>query len=172
MCCPCFLPLGGGDAVWCCASARVLGFVTVLRFLYHADGPLGRSFDQLFAAGAAEYAESVTSASGTVPVDVPIHPCVQEVIKREWKDPDKTILPQFMAKLYPLQDLAQVLPDPVPIDSFVGSLVGRTSFAEDAVFRDSVGKKVDVSLKKSYAGMHLALRAGIYEKLSCMISKP
>ncbi|KAJ1149160.1 hypothetical protein NDU88_001977 [Pleurodeles waltl] len=98
----------------------------------------------------------------SVPVDVPVYPCIQEVIKREWKDPDKIILPRFMAKLYPSQDMAQVLPDSVPIDSFVTSLVGRTSLAEDAVIRDSVDKKVDVSLKKSYAGTHLALQAGIY----------
>ncbi|KAJ1082763.1 hypothetical protein NDU88_002928 [Pleurodeles waltl] len=66
-----------------------------------------------------------------------------------------------MAKLYPLQDMAQVLPDSVPIDTFVASFVGRTSLAEDAVIRDLVDKKVDVSLRKSYAGMHLALRDGI-----------
>ncbi|KAJ1117739.1 hypothetical protein NDU88_005936 [Pleurodeles waltl] len=58
--------------------------------------------------------------------------------------------------------MAQVLPDSVPIDSFVTRLVGRTSLAEDAVIRDSVDKKVDVSLKKTYAGMHLALWADIY----------
>ncbi|KAJ1098186.1 hypothetical protein NDU88_003302 [Pleurodeles waltl] len=92
-------------------------------------------------------------------VDVAV---VVEVIKREWKDPDKIILPRFMAKLYPLQDMAQVLPDSVPIDSFVTSLVGCTSLAEDAVIWDSVDKKVDVSLKKTYAGTHLLLWAGIY----------
>ncbi|KAJ1107255.1 hypothetical protein NDU88_004648 [Pleurodeles waltl] len=79
----------------------------------------------------------------------------EEVIKQERRDPDKILLPLFMAKLYPLQDMAQVLPDLVPIDSFVTSLVGRTSLAEDAVIWD-------VSLKKAYAGTHLALRAGIY----------
>ncbi|KAJ1156747.1 hypothetical protein NDU88_009464 [Pleurodeles waltl] len=99
---------------------------------------------------------------GSVPVDVPIHPCFQEVIKREWKDPDKIILPRFMGKLYSLQDMAQVLPDSVHIDSIVASLVGRTTLAEDAVIWDSVDKKVDVFLKKSYAGTHLALRIGIY----------
>ncbi|KAJ1211077.1 hypothetical protein NDU88_006439 [Pleurodeles waltl] len=98
----------------------------------------------------------------SVPVDVTIHPCIQVVIKREWKDPDKIILPRFMGKLYPLQVMAQVLSDSVPIDSFVASLVGCMSLAEDAVIRDSVDKKVDVSLKTSYAGTHLALRAGIY----------
>ncbi|KAJ1156996.1 hypothetical protein NDU88_009712 [Pleurodeles waltl] len=72
----------------------------------------------------------------TLLVDVPIHPCIQEVIK--------------------------VLPDSFPIDSFVTSLVGHTSLAEHAVIRDSVDKKADVSLKKSYAGTHLALRSGIY----------
>ncbi|KAJ1193373.1 hypothetical protein NDU88_002671 [Pleurodeles waltl] len=97
----------------------------------------------------------------SVPVDVPIHPCIQEVIKREWRDADKILL-RFMAKLYPLQDMAYVLLDLVPIDSFVASLVGRTSLGEDAVIRDSVDKNVDVSLKKAYAGTHLALRAGIY----------
>ncbi|KAJ1101181.1 hypothetical protein NDU88_006253 [Pleurodeles waltl] len=141
-------------------------------FLSHADGPLGGSFVRLFAAGAPEFAGSASSASdscfhlfdfaSTVLVDVPIHPCIQELIKREWKDPDKIILPRFMAKLYLLQYMAQVLPGSVSIDSFVANLVGRTSLAEDAVIRDSVVKKVDVSLKKSYAGTHLALQAGIY----------
>ncbi|KAJ1110269.1 hypothetical protein NDU88_007624 [Pleurodeles waltl] len=87
-------------------------------------------------------------------VHEPIHPCIQEVIKRERRDPDKIILPRFMAKFYPLQDMAKVFPDSVPIDSFVASL--------DAVIWDSVDKKVDASLKKSYAGNHFALRAGIY----------
>ncbi|KAJ1185042.1 hypothetical protein NDU88_001838 [Pleurodeles waltl] len=58
--------------------------------------------------------------------------------------------------------MAQVLPDSVPIDSFVTSLVVRTSLAEDAVIRNSVDKKVDVSLKKAYVGTPLALRVGIY----------
>ncbi|KAJ1176763.1 hypothetical protein NDU88_002030 [Pleurodeles waltl] len=96
----------------------------------------------------------------SVPVDVPIHPCIQEVIKREWRDPDKIILPRFVAKVYPLQDMAQVLPDSVTIDSSFASLIGCMSLAEDAVIWDSVDKKVDVSLKKS--GTHLALRADIY----------
>ncbi|KAJ1080837.1 hypothetical protein NDU88_001026 [Pleurodeles waltl] len=98
----------------------------------------------------------------SVPVDVPIYPCIQEVIKWEWRDPDKINLPHFVAKLYPLKDMAKVLPDSMPIDSFVASLVGCTSLAEDAVIQDSVDKKVDVSLRKAYAGTHLALRAGIY----------
>ncbi|KAJ1160858.1 hypothetical protein NDU88_001350 [Pleurodeles waltl] len=94
----------------------------------------------------------------SVPVDVAIHPCIQ-VIKREWRDSNKILLPRFMAKLYPLQNMSQVLPDSVPIDSFVASLFGRTSVAEDAVIQDAVDKKVDVSLKKAYSGTHLALRA-------------
>ncbi|KAJ1137458.1 hypothetical protein NDU88_003856 [Pleurodeles waltl] len=97
----------------------------------------------------------------TLPVDVPIHPCIQEVIKWEWPDPDKFILPCFMAKLYPLQDMSQVLPDSIHIDSFVASLVGWTSLDKDVVVRDLVGKKVDGSLKKAYFGNHLMLRAGI-----------
>ncbi|KAJ1140688.1 hypothetical protein NDU88_007036 [Pleurodeles waltl] len=59
-------------------------------------------------------------------------------------------------------DGCKVLPDSVPTDSFVASFVDHTSLAEDAAIRDSVDKKVDVSVKKSYAGTHLALRAGIY----------
>ncbi|KAJ1125453.1 hypothetical protein NDU88_003885 [Pleurodeles waltl] len=85
------------------------------------------------------------------------HPLRSRGIKREWRDRDKILLLCFMAKLYPLQDMAQVLPYSVPIDSFVASLVGRTSFDQDAVIRDSVDKKVDVSLKKAHARTHLAL---------------
>ncbi|KAJ1216104.1 hypothetical protein NDU88_003710 [Pleurodeles waltl] len=98
----------------------------------------------------------------SVPVDVPINPCIQEVIKREWRDPDKILLPLFIAKLSPLQDMALVLPDSVPIDSFVASLVGRTSLAADEVIQDFLDKTVDVYLKKAYAGTYLALWAGTY----------
>ncbi|KAJ1209368.1 hypothetical protein NDU88_004746 [Pleurodeles waltl] len=56
----------------------------------------------------------------------------------------------------------QVLPDSIPIDSSVASLVRRTSLAEDTIAKDAVDKKVDGSLKKVYSGAHLAVRAGIY----------
>ena len=71
-------------------------------------------------------------------------------------------MPRFMSKLYPLTDMQTSLREGIPIDSFVASLVGRTSLTEDSVIRDQVDKKADSSLKKVYAGMHLALRAGIY----------
>ncbi|KAJ1203006.1 hypothetical protein NDU88_006801 [Pleurodeles waltl] len=100
-----------------------------------------------------EYEVSDTSSGSllrqfqsTVPVQVPIPPCIQEVIKREWKDPDKILLPRFMAKLYTSQAIAQVLPDSAPVDSFVASLVGHISLDEDSVIRDAVDRKVDVSL--------------------------
>ncbi|KAJ1136282.1 hypothetical protein NDU88_002699 [Pleurodeles waltl] len=95
----------------------------------------------------------------TIPIS--IHPCIQEVIKREWRDPDKIILPRFMAKLYPLQDMSLVLPNFIYIDSFVASLVGRMTLAEDVVVSHLVDKKVDGSLKKTYSRNHLTLRAGI-----------
>ncbi|KAJ1099206.1 hypothetical protein NDU88_004310 [Pleurodeles waltl] len=59
-------------------------------------------------------------------------------------------------------DSLKDLPDNIPPDTLVASLVGRTSPAEDAIVRDYVDKKVDVALKKVYLGAHLALRAASY----------
>ncbi|KAJ1112794.1 hypothetical protein NDU88_001055 [Pleurodeles waltl] len=53
-------------------------------------------------------------------------------------------------------------PDSVQVDSFVASLVGRTSLAVDAVLWNPMDKKVDSSLKKVFSGTHLDLCAGIY----------
>ncbi|KAJ1213289.1 hypothetical protein NDU88_000927 [Pleurodeles waltl] len=97
-------------------------------------------------------------------VDVPVHACIHKVNKRKWKDPYKITMPRFNAKLQPLQDMLKKLQDSIPVDSFAASLVGHTSLAEDAVIRDAVHKKVDVTLKKVYPGAHLALGAGIYGK--------
>ena len=95
-------------------------------------------------------------------LDVPIQSHILDVVNREWKDPDKISLPRFMAKLYPLADMQNTLPDSVPIDSLVARLVGRTSLNEDAIIKDQTDKKIDSALKKVYSGVHLALRAGIY----------
>ncbi|KAJ1096493.1 hypothetical protein NDU88_001633 [Pleurodeles waltl] len=59
-------------------------------------------------------------------------------------------------------DMQKDLPDSIPIDSFVASLVGRTSLVEDVIIRDSVDKKVDVAIKKVYLGAHMALQRGLY----------
>ncbi|KAJ1114913.1 hypothetical protein NDU88_003143 [Pleurodeles waltl] len=95
------------------------------------------------------------------PVDVLVHHCIQEVPKQEWKNPDKIIKLSFLEKLYPLKDILKDLPDSIPVDSFVASLMGHTSLAEDAIIRDSVDKKMDVALKKGFFGANLALRAGV-----------
>ncbi|KAJ1191137.1 hypothetical protein NDU88_000453 [Pleurodeles waltl] len=71
-------------------------------------------------------------------------------------------MPRFTAKLYPLQDMLKDLPDSIPNDCFVASLVMFTSVVEDANIRDSVDEKVDVALKKVYSGAPLSLRARIY----------
>ncbi|KAJ1199887.1 hypothetical protein NDU88_003719 [Pleurodeles waltl] len=65
VCCPCFLRLDSAEAFWRCASARVLGLGAVPCFFYHADEPLGGSFVRHFVAGAAEYAGSAPSESGS-----------------------------------------------------------------------------------------------------------
>ncbi|KAJ1087702.1 hypothetical protein NDU88_000867 [Pleurodeles waltl] len=90
-------------------------------------------------------------------VDMPVLPWIQEVLKWEWKDPDKILMPRFMANLYPLKNKSQDLPD-----SFVASLVGRSSLAEDAIIRDAVDRQVDAALKMVYSGAHLALCTQIY----------
>ncbi|KAJ1132985.1 hypothetical protein NDU88_011285 [Pleurodeles waltl] len=95
------------------------------------------------------------------PLDLVVHPDIMEVLRRERKDPDKIILPRFMAILYPLQDMQQTLPDSVPTDSFVASLVGRTSLTEDDIIKDSTDKKVDSALNNVHSGSHLALGTGI-----------
>ncbi|KAJ1186882.1 hypothetical protein NDU88_003662 [Pleurodeles waltl] len=97
-----------------------------------------------------------------IQVDVSIHACIKEVMQQEWRDLDKILLPHFMAKLYLLHDMQADFSDSILVNTFVASLVGNTSLAEDAVLMDPVDKKVDGSLSKVYSGVHLALQAGIY----------
>lgn len=127
--------------------------------LRHVKSNMGFPDDEAPSTSGGPLLRQFQSSSA---VDVPVHPFIRDVLQREWVDPDRILLPRFMAKLYPLHDMAVELPDSIPIDSFVASLVGRTSLAEDAVLKDPVDKKVDSSLKKVYSGSHLALRAGIY----------
>ena len=54
----------------------------------------------------------------------PVHDHIVEVLKREWRDPDKIALPRFMAKLYPLTEMQKYFPDVIPVDSLAYSLVG------------------------------------------------
>ncbi|KAJ1126365.1 hypothetical protein NDU88_004773 [Pleurodeles waltl] len=92
----------------------------------------------------------------TVSVDVLIHPFIQEVVKREWRDPDKIILPCLVPKLYPLHDMHKVLLDSIPIDSFVASLEGRTSLAEDAVETFDASERY-TEVPKKYLPQHSKL---------------
>ncbi|KAJ1214810.1 hypothetical protein NDU88_002421 [Pleurodeles waltl] len=84
------------------------------------------------------------------------------VLLQEWKNPERVAVPRFMAKLYPLEDIEEKLPDSVHVDSFVASLVGWPSTAKENIVKDVADKKVDSSVKKAYVGTHLALRADIY----------
>ncbi|KAJ1091723.1 hypothetical protein NDU88_004840 [Pleurodeles waltl] len=68
----------------------------------------------------------------------------------------------FMAKLYLLQDMQRDLPDSIPIDPFLASLMEGMSLAEDAVIKDSVDKMIDTALRKVYFGLYLSLQATIY----------
>ncbi|KAJ1129828.1 hypothetical protein NDU88_008193 [Pleurodeles waltl] len=65
----------------------------------------------------------------STPIDVPVHFCLCEVQHRELQDPDKVVLPWFMAKLYQTD-----FPDSIQVDSFVASLVGHTSLAKERWF--------------------------------------
>ncbi|KAJ1111897.1 hypothetical protein NDU88_000169 [Pleurodeles waltl] len=92
---------------------------------------------------------------------LPLHQFVMDVVLQERKDPDHVALPRFMAKLYPLEDIGKKVPDSVQVCSVVASLVGRSSMAEGNMLKDGADKKVDSSVKKAYAGVNLALRAGV-----------
>ncbi|KAJ1212690.1 hypothetical protein NDU88_000345 [Pleurodeles waltl] len=96
------------------------------------------------------------------PIDVLVHPYIHGVLKGEWRDHGKILLQHTKARLYFFQDIQTDLPDSIPIDSFVASLVGWTSLEEHAVIKDAVDKRVDALLGKVHSGSHLALRAGIY----------
>ncbi|KAJ1114557.1 hypothetical protein NDU88_002792 [Pleurodeles waltl] len=96
----------------------------------------------------------------SAPIDVPVHLYILEVLKHEWKDPDKIMLPQFMAKLYPVRDMQKYLPVSASFDSFVASQVGITSLVEDAMIKNAV-EKVAASLRKVYSGSDLAIQADL-----------
>ena len=127
--------------------------------LSHVKANMGFAEDEVPSTSSGPLLRQFQSASES---SLPVHDHIWEVLRREWKDPDKIVLPRFMAKLYPLTDMQKTLPDAIQVDSLVSSLVGRTSLNEEAILKDAVDKKVDSSLKKVYAGMHLSMRAGIY----------
>lgn len=127
------------------------------ELLKHAKSNMGFPDDEAPSPSGGSILQQFQSSAA---VDVPVLPYIREVLNRELKDPDRIMLPRFMSKLYPLQDMCKKLPDSIPIDSFVAILVGWTSLVEDAVIKDPVDKTLYASLRKVYCGSHLALRAG------------
>ncbi|KAJ1083296.1 hypothetical protein NDU88_003455 [Pleurodeles waltl] len=95
----------------------------------------------------------------STPVDVPVHSCICDDHYREWHDPDKILMPCFMAKICPLQFYSN---DSILVDAFVTSLVGSTSLADEMILHDPTDKTKDGSLKKVYSGSHAPLWDGIY----------
>ncbi|KAJ1108289.1 hypothetical protein NDU88_005665 [Pleurodeles waltl] len=93
---------------------------------------------------------------------LPIHQFAMDALLNEWRDPEHITLPCFMAKLYTLEEMEGKLPETFHVDSILASLVGRPSMAEENIVKDVANKNVDSSVKKAYAGTHLALRAGVH----------
>ncbi|KAJ1105571.1 hypothetical protein NDU88_002976 [Pleurodeles waltl] len=91
-----------------------------------------------------------------------LHQFVKDVIRPEWKGLGKIMLPKFIVKLYPLEDMESEFPDNVHVDSVVARLVGHPSMAEENILRDPADKKVDSALQKVFSGSYVALIAGIY----------
>ncbi|KAJ1175210.1 hypothetical protein NDU88_000501 [Pleurodeles waltl] len=79
-------------------------------------------------------------------------------MQREWRDPDKILLLLFMARLNLLHDMQVDLPDFIPVDSIVSSVVGRPSMGKDTMLKDPIDKKVDGSLNKVCSGAHMTLQ--------------
>ncbi|KAJ1207584.1 hypothetical protein NDU88_002975 [Pleurodeles waltl] len=132
----------------------------VLGLVHHVKVTMGFQDEDSLETSSSALLRQFQSST---PVDVPVHACIKEVVQWEWRDPEKfLLLLLFMAKVYPLHDMQPDLPDSIPLDYFVSSLVGCTSLAEDAVLKDPIDKKVYGSLKKVYSGAHLTLPAGIY----------
>ncbi|KAJ1194977.1 hypothetical protein NDU88_004261 [Pleurodeles waltl] len=80
--------------------------------------------DLLDQTGSPDDAVPGTSQDSVLPqfkrlpsMDLPLHQFVMDVVLREWKDPDRIGLPRFMAKLYPLEDVGEKLPDLAQVDS-------------------------------------------------------
>ncbi|KAJ1216363.1 hypothetical protein NDU88_003966 [Pleurodeles waltl] len=82
-------------------------------------------------------------------VALPINQFVMDVLLQEWKDPDRIALLHFMSKLYLLEDKDVKLPDSVHVDPVVGSLVGRSSMAEENILKDGADKRGDSSMKNA-----------------------
>ncbi|KAJ1124841.1 hypothetical protein NDU88_003289 [Pleurodeles waltl] len=95
-------------------------------------------------------------------VDLTLHQFVKDGVLQEWKDPECIAIPWFTAKLYPLENMGEKLPDSVQVDSVVAILLGRSSMVEGNILKDGADKEMDSSVKKTCAGANLALRVGVY----------
>ncbi|KAJ1154249.1 hypothetical protein NDU88_007003 [Pleurodeles waltl] len=93
---------------------------------------------------------------------LPIHQFVIDVLLQEWKDPNHITVPRFIAKLYPLEDMEEKMPDSVHADFVVASLGDWSSMMEENILKNVADKNVDSLLKKAHAGVHFTLRAGVY----------
>ncbi|KAJ1191007.1 hypothetical protein NDU88_000324 [Pleurodeles waltl] len=108
-------------------------------------------------AGAAASPSSTSELEGPSPDEQKGKYISKELLPDEVPDTSSgSLLRQFQSSV----------PGNVPIHPSIQecllTLLSPVLLAEDTVIRDSVDKKVDVSLKKAYAGTHLAFRAGIY----------
>ncbi|KAJ1098323.1 hypothetical protein NDU88_003438 [Pleurodeles waltl] len=135
--------LGPGDLMVKCIAKDQLPVLVC-----HAKGNMSFQEDEAPESSSSALLRQFRSST---PVDVLIYSCICEVLIREWCDPDKIVMPHFMAKLYPLHNMQSDFPDAIPVDSFVASLVGCTSLAEEAILRNPIEKKVDRALKKVFS---------------------
>ncbi|KAJ1081633.1 hypothetical protein NDU88_001811 [Pleurodeles waltl] len=75
---------------------------------------------------------------------------VMDVLFNEWREPEHSAMPRFMAKLYPLEEMEETVPETIHMDSIVASLVGRPLMAEGNILEDVRDKKVKKAIVMTF----------------------
>ncbi|KAJ1191488.1 hypothetical protein NDU88_000804 [Pleurodeles waltl] len=97
------------------------------------------------------------------PTSLSVNKEVLDPILREWKDQEKAYLPRFLIRFYPLAKGDFEFPSSLKIDPLLSHLASRPSIlSEEVPISNFVDRRVKASLKKSFLGLNLALRAAIY----------
>ena len=94
---------------------------------------------------------------------LPLHSAVKKVLAHEYKDLEKSSFPRFLLRKYPVEDFATTYPANVKIDNLVAGLSTQGSVvSEEAFSPDSVDRKIEAAVKRSYCASNFAVHVNSY----------
>ncbi|KAJ1129155.1 hypothetical protein NDU88_007526 [Pleurodeles waltl] len=85
---------------------------------------------------------------------VPVIPSIQRLIKHEWRDPERILVPRCLGRLHPLTKGERDVPQVLTLDLLLTNLTEKPSLLSEGItLQDPEDKKVEAALKRAYAGL-------------------